>query len=247
MKKDYFKDSVKNQFKQEGSSIYSNNFEFISKEMNNSRSELIQQVKLNNLRKGGFYFMFYDLDGKSSKMEKFNPVLLIDWFDMNNTRMVYAVSINFIPVSIRTVFFNNLLNFNLDVIEENNKLPFDKEKELEAINFTNIYKLLSTIGFEWSIRKFDIKKINKLYKVSTKSLQQFIIMSTAKFTGVDDGKLIEIWRKKIKEKEERHKKIINEILNNYDNMEKQLTNTYMDLDKKNDNLQESLKIIKTMF
>lgn len=247
MKKDYFKDSVKQQFKQEGTGIYSNNTEAISKEMNNPRSELIQQVQLNNLRKGGFYFMFYDLDGKSSKMEKFNPILLIDWFDINNTRMIYAVSINFIPVSIRTMFFNNLLNFNLDVIEKNEKLAFNKQDELEAINFTNIYKLLSTIGFEWSIRKFDIKKINKLYKVSTNILPKFITMSTAKFTGVDDGKLVEIWQKKIKEQEQRHKKIINEILNNYDNMDKELSNTYMDLDKKNDNLQESLKIIKTMF
>lgn len=247
MKKDYFKDTIKQQYKLEGSSIYKNNSEFISKELNSSKSEFIQQVKLADLRKGAFYFMFYDLSGKSSNMEKFNPILLLDWFDMNNTRMVYAVSINFIPVSIRTIFFNNLLNFNLDVIDENNKLLFNKEKELEAINFTNIYKLLSTIGFEWSIRKFDIKKIQKLYKVSTKILPQFITMSTSKFTGVDDGKLIEIWKKKIKEQEQRHKKIINEILNNYDNMEKELTLTYNDLDKRTDNLQESLKIIKTMF
>jgi hypothetical protein len=71
-------------------------------------------------------------------------------------------------------------------------------------------------------------------------------MSTYKFTKVGDDKLIEIWQKKIKEQEQRHKKIIKEILNDVDNMSKEFDKTYKTLDEKQNSLEESLKIINSM-
>jgi len=247
MIKDYLKYEIKEQFKLEGSKIYSNNASFITNEINDNNSKLIQQVNLSSMQSGKFYFMFYDLAGKSSKMEQFNPLLILDIFDINNIRTVFAVSLNFIPVSIRTVFFNNILNYNLDVIENNLKLELTKQSPLNNINFANIYTLLQSIGFEWSIRKFDYRLISNLYLVDTTILSKFITMSTTKLTRVDDGKLIDIWLKKINEQDSRHKKMISELTNDYSKMENELTKSYNNLDKMADNLTKSLNIINNNF
>jgi flagellar capping protein FliD len=245
MKEDYLKDTIKEQFKEVGAMMYKTNAEVITDGLNGSSPDIVP-INMSSLEKGKFYFMFYDLAGKSSRMEKFNPLFVIDWIDMDSTRYVYAVSINFIPISIRTVFFNKLCNYNISRINKNVDLDTEGQYSFENIDFTNIYKLLYTIGFEWSIRKFDCKLINKIYAISTNILPTFLTMSTAGLTGVDDSKLIEIWNKKIQEQELRHKKLIKEILGDYKNMEQELTKAYSTLDSKNSNLEKSLQLIKNI-
>lgn len=246
MTKDYFKDSIKDQFKLEGNNMYGTNAEFIIDGINNS-TDNIMPINLNNIEAGKFYFIFYNLSGKSTNMEKFNPLFVIDTVDMDNTRYIYGVSINFLPVTVRTVFFNNLCNFNLSNIEKNLKVDLNSEYAFENINFANIYKLLYSIGFEWSIRRFDCKLVNKTINISTDILPKFITMSTVKMTGVDDLKLIDIWHKKIQEQEERHKKLLKEILGDYKKMDKELTDNYNTTSKNNDNLEKSLALIKKIF
>ncbi len=246
MKQDFFKDTIKEQFQLEGNQMYQTNAELITDGLNNHSDDIVP-INIGDLEKGKFYFMFCDLAGKSSRMEKFNPVFVIDWADKNDTRMLYAVSINFIPVSIRTVFFNSLCNFNLPALEKNLKKKTEDQYKFENIDFANIYKLLYAIGFEWSIREFDFKLINKVFAISTNILPKFITMSTARLTGVDDLKLIEIWQKKIKEQEQRHNRLIKEILGDYKTMEKEIKTAYTSLDTKNDNLQKSLQLIQKIF
>lgn len=246
MKTDYLKDIIKKQFQESGTTMYKDNAEYIIDGLNGNSEEIIP-INLSSVEKGKFYFAFYDLSGKSSKMEKFNPLFIIDWNDQDSTRYVYGVSINFIPVSIRTVFFNSLTNFNLKIMEKNQKLETKEQYAFENIDFANIYKLLHTIGFEWSIRRFDSKLINKIYAISTNILPIYLTMSTAGMTGVDDAKLIEIWSKKIKEQEQRHTQLIKELLGDYKKMEKELTNAYSDIETKNNNLEKSLQLIKKIF
>lgn len=247
IKQDYLRDKIKEQFQQEGNNIYRNNAEFITANIKDIDSKDIIPVNINSIEKGKFYFIFYDLSGKSSKMEKFNPLFVIDWFDMDGTRMLFGISINFIPINIRTILFNTICNGNLKVLEDNLKYDIENQYAFKDIGFNNIYKLLTSIGFEWSIRKFDMRLINKVYCVSTTILAEFITMSTASFTGVDDLKLIDIWKKKIVEQEERHKRIIKELLGDYKKMSSELNEKYMSLEDRNDNLQESLNIIKNNF
>ena len=246
MEKDYLLDAIKIQFQAEGSAMYKINGARITDGLNGGTPEIVP-INLVNIEKGKFYFVFYDLSGKSTKMEKFNPLLIIDWNDQDSTRYIYGVSINFIPVSIRTVFFNSLCNFNIKTLEYNSKLETEKQYPLENINFANIYKLLYSIGFEWSIRKFDAKLVNKVYNISTNILPKFLTMATSQLTGVDDSKLVDIWNKKIKEQETRHNKLLKEILGDYKNMEKELTSAYKSVDTKNTNLEKSLQLIKKLF
>lgn len=246
IERDYFINSVKQQFIEESNSMYSNNTDFILNQLNIEQKQ-IKEINTNKIYKGGFYFMFYDLQGKSSNMEKLNPIFAIDWFDLEQTRYLFAVSLNFIPVNIRTMFFNTILNYNLQTLNNNYNKDVNIQEPLKDINFINIYTMLKNLGFEWAIRKFDIRLINKTFVVSTDILDKYITMSTAKITGVDDSKLIQIWQKKITEQDKRQQKLINELLNNYKTMQNDLDTQYKTLHDKNDNLQKSLQIIKSIF
>lgn len=244
MIKDFFKNSVKEQYLKDSNNMFSNNTTIISDKINNDQDKDVVSVSASSLQKGNFCFMFYDLSGKTTNMEKFNPLLIVDWFDHGGTRYLYGLSLNFMPINIKVNFFNMLFNNNLKIIEKNNFVDITKERPLQNINFTNIYKLLYAIGFEWTIRKFDIKKINKTYLISTNIIKEFITMSTYKYTGVPDDKIIQIWQSKIVKQEERQRIMISELLNDYEKMGKELNEKYQTLDDRNDKLNDSLNIIK---
>ena len=152
METDYLKNKIKEQYVIEGTEMYINNTNFVTQGINQGNKD-INETDLRGLERGKFYFIMYDLNGKSSNMEKFNPLFIVDWFDLQGTRMVYGVSCNFLPIAIRTVFFNNLCNHNLSQIEKNLTKDYTKQEAFTGINFANIYKLLYNIGFEWSIRQ----------------------------------------------------------------------------------------------
>lgn len=245
LKTDYFKDKIKTDFEKNGSKIYVENAKYIIDELQVNH-KTVKPVNIGDLEKGKFYVLFYDLSGKTSKMEKINPMLLCDWADMNNTRFVFGCSLNFIPVSIRVVFFNNLLNNNLNILSKNETLDIGDQRALDQINFANVYKLLQSIGYEWSIRKLDAKKLNKAHVIDTKVLDKFITMSTASLTGVDDGKLMEIWLKKLKEQDERHKKLLVELAGDYTKISNELNTQFSKLNDREQSLQESLNMMKNI-
>ena len=245
--RNFFIDSIEAQFKQEGNSMYKNNEEYIKEHLNSSNNEIVAPVNITSIEKGKFYFMFYHLDGKISNWEKFNPLLVVDWFDLDNTRYLYGISLNFIPMNIKVIFFNEIFNGNLKIIENNLMKDITKQEPLKGIDFVNTYKMLSNIGFEWAIRRFDIKYINNVYNINFSSLKEFITMSTIGFTGVDDMKLIEIWKSKIFKQQERHERIIKELLNDYKEMSKDIKKTYNNLQDKNNALEDAMNIINTQF
>lgn len=245
MEIDYLKNKIREQYITEGINMYVNNTDYITEGLNGNITD-INETDLRNLERGKFYFIMYDLNGKTSRMEKFNPLFIVDWFDLQGTRMIYGVSSNFMPITIRTVFFNNICNHNLKIIEENLKKDYTKQQAFTGINFANIYKLLYNIGFEWSIRQFDAKKIHKVFEVSTNVIDKFLTMNTQKMTGVDEGKLMDIWQKKILEQEKRHTKILKEILEDFKEMDAELSKTYETLDTRNNNLQQSLDILNKL-
>lgn len=237
---DFLKIQINLDYQTNSNQMYQKNGEFIADEMNASKSLVIQPINLSAIERGKFYFIFYDLQGKSSKLEKFNPLFVIDWYDDGKTRQMFGISLNFIPIAIRVVFFNLICNYNLNTIESNTNKILSKQESFSDITFGKMYKILQGIGFEWAIRKFDVKKINKVYAVSTNIMPKFITMSTAKFTNVDDGKLIEIWQKKLSDQKTREKQVIKEILGDYKKMESELKSQYQTVAQKEENLEASL-------
>lgn len=241
MKRDFFTDEVREQFNNEGNSMYETNSIFISENIKGPKENVLKECNFGHLYKGSFYFIYYDLTEKTSMMEKLNPVLLLDYLDINNIRTYFVLNINFLPITIRVLFYNEIFNQNLDILKFNIDEDVMTQKPLNGISFQVIYNMLKSIGFEWAIRKLEHNKINKIYKLNTNYLVPFITMSTARFTKVNDSKLIEIWKAKIKDQDERHKKVINDLLNSYDKMKNEFSELYTSFNEKTENLRESIK------
>lgn len=243
MKTDYLLNTIEMMYKELGNSLYNKNYEFIRDYLNTNENV----ISINDIILGKFYFMLYNINGKTSNMEKFNPILAVDYVDRNGTRMLYGLSINFIPVNVRVNLFNTILNHNLDILEKNEDLDVNKQYELKNINFASIYSLIKSIGFEWALREFDMKLVNRLTEIDTKMLPQFITMGTVKFTGVNDNKLGEIWEAKLKNREQREKDMIAKLLGDYEMMRDEL-NKNIDITKtRNENLEKTYSIINKIY
>lgn len=244
--KDWLKNKIGDQFKSEGSNMYSNNTDFIIDKLNSESDDIVNSISVNGIEQGKFYFVFYDLQGKSTKMEQFNSLFVIDFQKSKDTQYMFGISTNFLPIYVRTAVFNTICNYNDEIIEKNKEKLLNRQEAFEGVSYSNIYKMLYSIGFEWAIRQFDMRLINKAYVVNTNELNKFITMSTAKLTGVDDSKLLDIWKSKINDQEERHKKIINELLNDYNKLSEELTKAYKNTETMNINLEKSLNSLRNI-
>jgi hypothetical protein len=79
MKQNYLKEQIKLHFQEQKNNLQMYNYDFIIENINNNNDITnIIQCNINDIHRGGFYFMFYDLNGKSSNMEKYNPLFIID-------------------------------------------------------------------------------------------------------------------------------------------------------------------------
>lgn len=247
MKKDLFKYRIQDRFYKEGNDMYSNNSSYIIDGVNNNDAEICETVNITSIEQGRFYFMLYDLQGKTSKLEKFNPILALNWVDADNTKYLYAVSINFMPMTVRVLFFNTLFNNNLKMFSEKELLSVIKSQSpIIGFNLTRAYKMLKSIGFEWTIRKFDIRNINKAQLINNNVLDRYIMMSTYKITGVDDGKLIEIWKSKIDKQNEREREFISELIGDYEKMQNEMNNKYTDLYSREENALDALEHLRSL-
>ena len=245
MKPDFFKDIVNAQFQAEGNKMYQNNSELVLGYFRDKDSTKFELSNFSDVQQGKMYFILYDLDGKSSKMEKYNPLFVVDFGFFDNTKWIFALNINFIPVAIRVIVFNQIFNASLDMFDDIDKSPI-KQEPVDNITFGVVYKMLKSLGFEWAIRKFDYKKVNQIYSIDLNIAYRFVTMSTAKLTGVDDGKLIDIWKKKLATRKEREKKMIGEILGDYKKMQEELKKNSLSLSEKENELYKSVQFLKTI-
>lgn len=207
----------------------------------------LHPVKIHDLQIGRFYFLFYDLAGKSSKMEQYSPVLLVDIKKVKTKLYAYGLCFNFIPANIRILYFDKLLDRFQNTIQKNLTIKdIYYETPLQNINFEVIYKTLLSTGFEYSIREFDITEINTAYLVATQYIPYFIIFDTQPFTGVDEGKLVEIWQVKIKEQTERHKEIMSKLQKNYNEMEEMFKEEFKSIKEQRENMEKSIDYLNKL-
>ena len=245
MKPDFFKDLVNVQFQAEGNNMYQKNSETVLGYFRNKDQTKFELSNFSDVQQGKLYFILYDLDGKSSKMEKYNPLFVVDFGFFDNTKWIFALNINFLPVAIRVLVFNQIFNASLTLFDDLDKSPI-KQEPVDNVTFGVIYKMLKSLGFEWAIRKFDYKKVNQIYSIDLSIASKFITMSTVKLTGVDDGKLIDIWKKKLLSQKDREKKMIAEILGDYKKMANELTKNSQSLTDKENEMYKSVQFLKTI-
>lgn len=245
MQHDFFKNIVNTQFKELGNSMYKVNSDTVMTWLREKDAKRMLPVNLSEIEKGKFYFLLYDLDGKSSKMEKYNPIFVIDWTVIDSKKYLFAININFIPVAIRVIIFNTIFNSDLKKFDNPNEIV-DKQDPIVGMSFGKCYKLLKSIGFEWAIRKFEASKLNKSYLIDMNSIKEFVTMSTATITGVDDGKLFDIWKKKITEQDQREADLIKELIGDYKSMEKELNDSILNISEREENIYKSVQFLKNI-
>lgn len=196
----------------------------------NMNNDHMSEVSPADLKKGKFYFFFYGLSEKLTKMEKFSPVYVVDTKRTGNTVTIYAISTNFLPVAIRAKYFDTILaGFNENNIVKNDVI-------YTGMSYPLAYNTLGSLGFEYTIREFDMSKLNKVKEIHNDYIDKFLLFNTQIFTDVDENKLNEIWLAKLKTRDERHRKIMIELMNDYNEMAKTILQS---ISETNQNLNKS--------
>jgi len=230
----------------EGVKVSENSTEWLLKRMQNP-DETFKAVKAKNMYVGKFYFMLYDLQGKTSKMEQYSPILLVDYRKVAIKRLLYGISLNFLPQNIRLLFFDGFLNSFKNVF-----LPLDsKEKAGNAekplpINFKIAFDSLDKIGFQYVIREFDMDLVNKAYEVSMQQLPRYMTVNSTVLTGVDEKKMAEIWLSKLKNREESMQKRISDLITDYTEVSKVFKKEFNSYQREFDNIAKAKDNLKSL-
>lgn len=205
----------------------------ISKVKNSDKK--FMRVSPNNFKIGGFYFMTYDSRGinKSSKLEQLVPMLLVDYNPLVDSKVLWIMNLNFIPLNIKEAFFTKFLQ-NYDNILDNNstKKSLLEESVLPNINYENMWNQLIKFGIDYSIREIRIELLQDLYYVSTDYLHLLTTQNTQMLTGVDEKKLNDIWITKLKNESLGERIDEKMVKADYEKIIKELQETFKFLDRK---------------
>lgn len=206
-------------------------------------SQGVEVVNLQDMNPGKFYFLLYNMQGKSSKLEQYAPILFTDWKQLEHTKIVFGLSLNFIPVKLRLRLFDKMFAGQEDLLlaKDDKKKAGMQEQPMNGVTYENVYQMLSAIGFEYAIREFDMRLINKVYEISFTQLERFLTMNSQVFTNVDEGKLAQIWKAKLKTRDERHQNLLKDTMNNWKDIDKVLEKEMDNFKKTNENLNKSIQ------
>jgi hypothetical protein len=231
---------------EEGEAVSKNSTEWLLKRLQNPDAGF-KAVKAKNMYVGKFYFLMYDMEGKSSKMEQFSPILLVDFRKVATKKLLYGISLNFIPQNIRLLFFDAFLDSF-----ENVFLPIDSQEKVGnaekplPISFQIAFEALDKIGFQYVIRELDADKINKAYEVSMQTLPRYMTVNTTVLTDVDEKKMAEIWLSKLKNREEAVQKRISELITSYEDVAKTFSKEFKSYEREFEKIQKSKDNLKSL-
>jgi hypothetical protein len=177
-------------------------------------NEECKSIDKSDIRTGGFYFLHY-LD--DSNWMRWSPIFCCDWRKFNNMIVILGVNFNFIPLELRSRIFDKFIR------EED----FEKNSFLE-VNFRGMYSELIKIGFEYAIQEYNVAQIKAVHRISLDLLPRFLFSSHPKNT-YDPNKLMEIWQTKLETKEDRHKEMVTSILEDFYDINKDISDSYKEL------------------
>lgn len=197
--------------------------------LSGKNSRFIKKINPNEMLPGYIYFVFYNLSSKASKMEQFSVVYHVLTKEVVPIKYNFSISLNFIPLNIRIALFGNMLKSKEKTFLDNELAKnIDVEKPLLELSYEQMYKILYAVGFEYSLRQFEVPRINKVYQLSTTLLPKILLTESNTFSGVPDSKLADIWSVKITQQEKRHVEQVNKLLKDYNNMGNTIENLIKD-------------------
>ena len=184
-----------------------------------------KSVPIKDVVPGGFYFLQY-LDDSNWMM--YSPIFCVDFKRVNNLLVILAVNFNFIPLEIRADIFDKfILQKDID------------ENRLLKVNYEGMYSTLLRYGFEYSLVEYNAAQIKYSHRINLKILPRFLYSSHPK-NIYDPKKLLEIWTKKLETREQRHQEMIVTVLNEFYDVDNEISEKYSVLEDHIKRLQKSM-------
>lgn len=189
---------------------FKNNSMYFSGLYNDSIEEF-KQIGNDKIYPGKFYFLHY-LD--ESNWMRYSPIFLADYKVYSNKTILFGVNMNFIPLEIRVMLFDRFIT-DKD-IEKDNFLEVDLQ---------GIYDELRKLGFEYALVEYDMKRVKLTHQVSLTLLPRFLYHQHPE-TKYNPNKLMEIWEAKIKKREQRHQEMTLSLIDDFFNVNKDISDKY---------------------
>lgn len=171
----------------------------------------IQNVRIQNVVPGGFYFFHYQ---DSSNWMKWAPVFVADYKKFSNKIIIMAVNFNLVPLEVRVMLFDKFIK----------KEDFEKDNYLK-VSYNGMYNELRSLGFEYALMEFDALRIEIAHKITLEMLPRFLYHQHPK-NVYDPKKLIGIWSAKIDTRDERHKEMMISSIDDFYDVEKDISEKY---------------------
>lgn len=183
-------------------------------------------ISVSNIYPGGFYFFHYVDD---SNWMKWSPVFVGDYKKFSDKIVLFCVNFNLIPLEVRVLLFDKFIT----------EKDFENDAFLK-VDFQGIYNELRKLGFEYSLMEYDASRIQIVHKVSLNLLPRFLYHQHPK-NKYDPDKLIEIWETKIKTREKRHQEMTLALINEFFDVNSEISDKYNVLKKHIQRLQNNIK------
>ncbi len=179
--------------------------------MYSSSDDLITNINIGKISKGGFYFIHYKDD---SNWMRYSPVFIVDFKKFNNIIMIMGINFNFIPIEIRESIFDKFIT-EKDVIEDRDLF----------VDYEGVYNELRKYGFEYSIVEYNINQIVSVHRIHMSILYRFLYSQHPK-NKYDPNKLYSIWYVKIKDRDTRHEEMKRLLLDDVMDMSKEVSTEF---------------------
>ena len=188
--------------------------------------DMVTAVDVSSIQSGAFYFFQY-LD--DSNWMRYSPVFVAGHKKFGNQVVVFAINFNFIPLEIRPMMFDDYL------LPENfeNNIPIDTEYE-------KTYQELLKVGFEYALMEYNAIQIKMVHRIHMEMLPRFLYSQHPKAT-YDPEKLMQIWTKKLETKKERDKEMMKAMIEEFYEVDKEISGKYKVLKDHIKRLQKSAK------
>lgn len=186
-------------------------------------------ISKENLVTGGFYHLHY-LD--DSNWMRYSPVFVVGEFRKGNMIFIDVVNLNFIPLELRVEIFDPYIT----------EKDYEKGDVLLSANGKGVYEKLFSLGFEYAYFQkqfaYNLAQVKLAHRVTLPILSRFL-WSAYPLNKYDPKALMQIWKKKLETKEQRHKEIIKATMDDFYGIETDLSGRYDVLSGHIDRLQKS--------
>jgi hypothetical protein len=189
---------------------FKNNSLFFYEKYQKSDKDVLS-INISDIYPGGFYFFTY-LD--DSNWMKYSPVFVADFKKFDDKVILFAINFNFIPMEIRVMLFDKFI------------LPedFDKNRLLK-VNYNGMYDEIRKLGFEYALMEFNAIQLVRVHRISLDLLPRFLY-SQHPINKYDPNKLIQIWEAKIGKRDERHNELMTSALNDFYDVNSEISDKY---------------------